>query len=77
MIGRSLAAAALLATAACFAHRQINPERKACSDGCVQAKNRCLIAATTAAAVEGCDVDHRACAAPCQAMPLYEPGARR
>lgn len=54
----------------------VNPQRKSCNDACAQAKNRCLLAAGTADAVERCDAEQHACAAPCLAMPARLPAAQ-
>jgi hypothetical protein len=48
---------------------QPNPEARRCAAACLEQKNRCLVAATTAAAVSACDASHRACDQPCQALP--------
>lgn len=71
-----LAGMALLIAGAGCVTAPPNSQRKACSDACVESKNRCLIAATSADAVQRCDEDHRACVAPCLALPAHVAGGR-
>jgi hypothetical protein len=54
-----------------------NPEARECTSACVERKNACLVAATTADAVARCDADHRTCMQPCLALPRHaaDPGA--
>lgn len=68
-MNRTWIALGLAFTLASCAPVLVNPQRKSCTDACAQAKNRCLLAAGTPAAVEQCDAEHQACAEPCLAMP--------
>jgi hypothetical protein len=68
----SLGVVCLLAGVGCATARQ-NPERLACTSACNEAKNACMIQATTPGAVGACDADQRACLQPCLAMPRHLP----
>lgn len=65
-----LGAMAALPLAGCALMRP-NPEARACTAACVDAKNTCLLGATTTEAVGRCDQEHRQCMQPCLAMPRY------
>ncbi len=57
-----------------------NPERPACFNECSKVKNKCMVKAATAAAIDKCDADHGECSKPCTLIPAYtliEPEAEK
>lgn len=53
-----------------------NPEHQACTRACNEAKNKCMLNATSADAVSKCDGAYQECMQRCAAYPAFIPAEK-